>query len=163
MSRKKRYTEKLTEAEQTALKKGYKIGKSHRFRSRCQCILLSHQGYTCAQLAKMFNVHLITIYDWLNRWEKGGIEALHDTRGRGRKPILTLDNQEQVAKVQAAVERSPRNLKKVQAKVEQDLGVRFSKKTLQRFLKSLTDAGNASEEALQDDPMSSSINIKSGS
>lgn len=163
MSRKKRYIEKLTEAEQTALKKGYKIGKSHRFRSRCQSILLSHQGYTCDQLAKMFDVHLITIYDWLNRWEKGGINALHDTQGRGRKPILTLDNQEQVAKVQAALERSPRNLKKVQAEVEQHIGRPFSKKTLQRFLKSLVDDGSALEEVPPESPMNSSTNIKSSS
>lgn len=162
MSRKKRYIEKLTEAEQSALEKGYKMGKSHRFRSRCHSILLSHQGYTCQQLAAMFQVHLVTVYDWLNRWEQGGLNALHDTKGRGRKPILTLDNQEQVAQVQAAVDRSPRNLKKVQAEVEQHVGMRFSKKTLQRFLKSLAGDGSVSEEAPQENPMSSSTSIKSG-
>lgn len=161
MSRKKRYIEKLTEAEQTALSKGYKTGKSHRFRSRCQGILLSHQGYTCSQLATMFHVHLITIYDWLNRWEKGGIDALHDTKGRGRKPILTLDNQGQVAHVQAALGRSPRNLHKVQAEVEQYVGVHFSKKTLQRFLKSLAGDGSVLEKVPPESPMNNNTSIRS--
>ncbi|MFT6358806.1 MAG: hypothetical protein ACJAYJ_003033, partial [Saprospiraceae bacterium] len=41
MSRKNRFIEKLTEAQKSALEKGYRRGKSHLYRRKCHCILLS--------------------------------------------------------------------------------------------------------------------------
>ena len=44
MSRKNKYIEELTQEQKSSLKKGYQRGKSHIFRRKCQCILLSHEG-----------------------------------------------------------------------------------------------------------------------
>lgn len=148
MSRKKRYIENLTETEIKALEKGFKEGKSHRFRNRCKTILLSHQGYDTNQLREIFGVGLLSIYRWMDKWESGGIDALADKEGRGRKPILKLDKQDHVSKVEKAIEKSPKNLNKVLAQIKEELDVDLSKLTLKRFLKNLNEDGNDSEEVL---------------
>ena len=148
MSRRKRFIEKLTEEEISSLEQGYKKGKSHTYRCRCRCILLSHQGWECGQLASHFDTNLITIYSWLNRWENGGIEAMSDKSGRGRKPILDSSQNKHVEIVIDAVDKSPANLNKVLTKVKEELGASMSKRTLKRFLKNLNEDGSDSEEVL---------------
>lgn len=148
MSRKKRFIENLTETEVQALQKGFKTGKSHRFRNRCKAILLSSQGYETKQLCEIFEVSLLSIYRWMDKWESGGIEALADKKGRGRKPILQLDRKDHVSKVEQAIEKSPKNLNKVLAEIKEGLGVDLSKLTLKRFLKNLSADGNDSAEVL---------------
>ena len=135
MSRKNRYIEKLTLEDQELLKSGVKTGKNHRFRTRCQGILLSHQRYTVDELCDILDVKSAAVYKWFNRWESGGYEALKDQGGRGRKPILKVDKAEHISKVKEAVERSPKNLNKVLSEVQEELDVDLSKLTLKRFLK----------------------------
>lgn len=135
MSRKKRFIT-LTEVQKHSLEKGYKTGKSHLFRRKCHCILLSHEGKTVRELAELFEVSLLSIYTWLNRWESGGIEGLKLKPGRGRPAKLRTDNQKQVKIVKTLVENEPKNLNRVVGQVQSQLGVDVSKKTLQRFLKS---------------------------
>ena len=146
MSRKKRYIEKLTASEIQALEKGFKADNSYRFRNRCKAILLSHQGYDTNQLCEIFGVSLLSIYRWMDKWESGGIEALADKKGRGRKPILQLDKKDHVSKVEKAIEKSPKNLNKVLAQIKEELDVDLSKLTLKRFLKNLNEDGSDSEE-----------------
>ena len=81
MSRKKVYIENLTDAEIAHLEAGWKEGKSHDFRNRCQCILLSHQGYDAAQLSSIYAVTIYTIYDWIKKWKKDGIEGIKTKSG----------------------------------------------------------------------------------
>jgi transposase len=83
---------KLTEAELLTLQEGHKNGKQFQFRNRCQCLIFSHQGRTVSELAQFFEVSKITIYSWFDRWEESGIIGLIDKAGRGRKPILSLQN-----------------------------------------------------------------------
>ena len=147
MSRKKRFIENLTEEEISSLEQGYRNGNSHTYRCRCRCILLSHQGWECCELASHFDTNLVTIYSWLNRWEKGGITAMSDKPGRGRKPILDASQDKHVEIVIGAVDESPSNLNKVLTKVQEGLGAEMSKKTLKRFLKNLSEDGSGLEEA----------------
>lgn len=51
------------------LQKIYKESKHHQVRQRAQCILLSYQGYMTNELAHIFQVDRITIYNWFNAWE----------------------------------------------------------------------------------------------
>ena len=60
-------------------------GESYYWRVRCQCILLLYEGKSTKELAQIFNVKPSTIYDWVKRWHEGGVEALADSMGRGRK------------------------------------------------------------------------------
>ena len=148
MSRKKRYIENLTETDIETLQKGFKEGKSHRFRNRCKAILLSYQGYDTNQLCEIFEVGLLSIYRWMDKWENEGIAGLVDKKGRGRKPILTTEKKEHVQTVEQAIEKSPKNLNKVLVEIKEELGVDLSKLTLKRFLKNLNDDGSDFAEAL---------------
>jgi len=147
MSRKKRFIENLTELEISSLKQGYKKGKSHTYRSRCRAILLSHEGWECTDLAIHFETNLVTVYSWLNRWEEGGIEAMSDKKGRGRKPILDSSESKHVEIVIEAVDESPSNINKALSKIKKELGISMSKKTLKRFLKNLNEDGSDLEKA----------------
>ena len=148
MSRKKRYIEKLKNTEIQFLENGFKTGKSHTYRIRCKAILMSYEKWECSAIANFFDVHLITVYNWLDRWEEGGIENMMDKEGRGRKPILDLSKDNHVQIVTDAIEDSPSNIKKALSKIEQELDVSMSKKTLKRFLKNLSANGNDIEKVL---------------
>lgn len=148
MSRKKRYVENLTETDLQGLKVGFKTGKSHTYRCRCKAIIMSHEGWQCSAIADFFDVTLVTVYKWLDRWDKGGLENLADKDGRGRKPILDLSQNAHVELVTNAIEESPSNSKKALAQIEEELDISMSTKTLKRFLKNLSANGNDLEKAL---------------
>ncbi len=146
MSRKKRYVEKLTETEINKLKQGFKTGKSHTYRCRCKAILLSFERWQSSAIADFFDVSLITVYKWLDRWDEGGFANLADKEGRGRKSILDLSKPTHVTIVTNAIEESPSNIKKALAQIEEELDTAMSKKTLKRFLKNLNGDGNDLEK-----------------
>lgn len=146
MSRKNKYIEKLTQEQKSSLEKGYKSGKSHLYRRKCQCILLSNEGQTVKELSTLFGVSTTSIYIWYRRWESQGIKGLELKPGRGRPTKLNLEDAKQVKMVKDFVENEPQNLNRVKTELESKLGIKLSKKTLQRFLKNLNIDGNDSEE-----------------
>ncbi len=146
MGRKSKHIEKLTEEQKSSLKKGYTYGKSPLFRRKCQCILLSHSGQTPKELSQVFGVSIHSIREWLKRWERQGLEGLKLKPGRGRKPKLNTDQSKHVKTVKALIENEPKNLLRVTAQIQQELGIDVSKKTLKRFLKNLNTDGNVSVE-----------------
>ena len=136
---------KLTEAELATLQEGHKRGSQFQFRNRCQCLVFSHQGRTVPELAQFFEVNSVTIYSWFDRWESGGICALMNKPGRGRKPILSLQNPTHVKTVKRAVGKNPQSVKQVVAELETTLDTEMSVDTVKRFLKNLVSASAASE------------------
>ena len=142
MSRKKKYIEKLTVEQKNSLEKGYKQGKSHLFRRKCQCILMSHRGKSVKELSDFFSVSRISIYKWLRLWECSGIKGLELKPGRGRKPKLEQSNAKHVETIKTLIENEPKNLTRVVGQVQSELGIDLSKKTLKRFLKNLNTDGN---------------------
>lgn len=143
MSRKARYIKNLTEIDKRSLNNGYKSEKSFLFRRKCHCILLSYEKHTVKELSSFFKVTQHTVYEWLNLWDHSGIKALELKPGRGRKPKLDSQNAEQVDKIKSYIENDPKKLKGIISKIEKDLDIYLSKKTLKRFLKSLNSNGNA--------------------
>lgn len=137
MSRKKTIIEDLTDTDFTMLNEGWKNGKSHVFRNRCQCILMSHQGHDVKELSKMFSVRTRTIYTWLNNWRKIGIMGLITKPGQGRKPNISIDNKEHVKVLEKAAknaaEKGTNMLEEVVDKLEIKQGI--SQRTLRRALK----------------------------
>ncbi len=125
---------KLNEAEKITLQEGRKNGKTRLFQQRCDCLLLSSEGYEVKELARIFRVSEITVYGWFKRWQKSGIVGLRDKAGRGRKPILKAEDFPQV---KACVQANAQQLKVARQKLKEELGRQFSAKTLKRFLKSL--------------------------
>ena len=143
MSRKQRYVASLSEKEQASLIQGYKTGNSPVYQRRCHCILLSSRGYSVNDLAELFGVSTITVYDWFNRWESSGLAGMELRSGRGRKRKLDPDNAEHVKAVRVLVENEPQQLSRVVGKVKSELGIEVSRKTLKRFLKKLDSDGSA--------------------
>ncbi len=137
MSRRKRYIENLTAEQKQYLLEGYKNGRSHDFRLRCHCILLSAQGKSVPELKALFEISHLTVYNWFNRWELEGIEGLKVRSGRGRKRKLDIENEEHVKAVQRSLKRENRNLNQLKLDLESSLDFEISKVTIRRFLKKL--------------------------
>jgi len=126
----------LSAEARKSLEQGYKTGKSHGFRQRCQIILLKSEGRSSEEVATIVKCCEVVVNNWLTRFEKEGIEGLKTKAGRGRK--ATLNQARDVEAVKKAVRANRQRLKIAKAELEQDLGKEFSLRTLQRFLKSLT-------------------------
>lgn len=141
---------KLSEDDLKTLQNGQRYGKHFLFRDRCQCLILSNQGHTIPQLTKLFNVHRVTIYEWFNLWEEGGIEALRKKPGQGRRAKLSPANPQHVKRAQALVENERQNLKVVVAQLSEELDIKIHPDTLKRFLKNLAtlsaDSANVSKQ-----------------
>lgn len=136
---------KLTDVELKTLQEGHKNHLQFQFRNRCQCLLLSHQGMSVSQLAKLFEISEITVYSWFDRWEKKGLCALINKPGRGRKPILSLQNSAHLKCVKKAVQKNPQSVKAIVAELETALDTEMSTDTVKRFLKNLVSVGAALE------------------
>lgn len=135
---------KLSEPELKTLQEGHKNGSQFQFRHRCFCLILSGQGKTVRELAQFFEVSGITVYSWFDAWETSGIVGLMNRKGQGRKPILSLQNKEQVAQVKVLIAKNPQSVKSVVAELEPQLNVKMHPETLKRFLKNLVSASAAS-------------------
>lgn len=145
MKGKKRFV-KLTEAQKKELKEGHKLGKTASFRQRCHIILLSNQDYTIDQICPIVSVTRNTVIRWFDRYESSGIEGLHTKKGQGAPPILRLDNEVESQLVDDLIAEHAQNLNPILTQLETQLGKKMSKKTLQRFLKKKTIAGNDLDE-----------------
>ena len=123
----------LSVAEKEALEKGYRSGEKHTFRKRCQIILLKSEGLTNKKIGRIFSCHEMTIYSWVKRYEAEGISRLSTKEGSGRVPILRT--KEDLARVREKVSEHRQRIGLARAELEEELGKRFSEKTLRRFLK----------------------------
>ena len=133
-------------AEQRAeLEKGYRTGKSHTFRTRCQMILLKAEDRTSTEVGKIIDCCEVVVNNWLKRFEAEGIKGLETRAGRGRPPILSQQNPEHLQKVAAEIKEHPNSVKTVIAKLEEELGLEMSPDTLKRFLKKMVIASVGQE------------------
>ena len=134
MKGKKRFI-KLTKQERNWLEKGRKMGKKATFRQRCHYILLSDQGKEVQQIADIYQVSRQAITGWFDRFESGGISGLHTAKGKGRPPIIRIDNETEIKRIEELVEKNAQNLKPVLKAIEKEFGKTMSKQTLGRILK----------------------------
>ena len=125
----------LTAAQRAELEKGYRTGKSHCFRTRCQMVLLKSQRRTSIEVAEVLGCCEMVVNNWLARYEKEGIDGLATRAGRGRPPILSQQNPLHLQKVEAEIKRHPNSVKTVVALLEADLDLSMHPETLKRFLK----------------------------
>lgn len=123
----------LTEAERTALEKGFKFGKAHGFRQRCQMILLKEKKKSSREIAEQLGCCMVSVNHWVKRYQAEGIDGLHIKKGRGRPAILQTETDLQA--VRAAVAANRQRLRVAQDALQAELGKGFSTMTLKRFLK----------------------------
>ena len=117
---------------QSLLRRFHKFSKKHEVRQRAKCIILSHKGYSINQLVDIFEVHLNTIYNWLDNWEADGILSLYNLKGRGRKPKIDADN---ALYVKELIENNPKQIKKVVSAIKEQKDIVVSTRTIKRFIK----------------------------
>ncbi len=89
----KRYITALTENEQKALRQVVRTGTTHKERQRAQAILWSNQGKDMQTLIEWLQVDRDTLSSWFSRWQSGGIAALKDKPGSGRKRKITEEEE----------------------------------------------------------------------
>ena len=130
----------LEEGPRQELEAGYRLGKSHSFRQRCQVVLLKSEGRSSAEVGQIVKMNPVTVNKWLNRYEVAGIVGLKTKPGRGRKPLL--EPERDLEQVRQAVVQERQRLSQAKLLLEQQLGKDFSLKTLKRFLKKLSAATN---------------------
>jgi len=104
----------------------------HLSRKRAHALLLSHQGMTVPMICLIYNVCRQTVSTWFTKWNQKGICGLVDDSGRGRRPLLT-DNQKN--DVVNKVKKSPRSLKSVLSEIEAELDIVLSMDTLKLICK----------------------------
>jgi transposase len=129
-----RFTREVFPETQRLLQRLYRQSRHHQVRQRAHCILLRSQDYSIPQLMDIFSVSRKTLYNWFNNWEDQGVLGLYNRPGRGRKSTF---NQAQVEEIRAWVQQSPRQLKQVVEKVQDEWGIAVSTKTIKRVLKAV--------------------------
>ena len=80
----------------------------------------------------MYQVDYRSVSSWIDQWQTRGLVGLYDQPGAGRRPTLSLDEQQ---KVQQYLQDSPKDLKKVVHQLEQETQKRVSTKTIKRLIK----------------------------
>lgn len=134
-------TLQLNPQQRHELEDGYRNGSSHAFRKRCHLVLLKTEKRTSKEVGAIVGLNQVSVNNWLNRYEKEGINGLKTKPGRGRKPII--DPEKDAEKVRKAVEQERQRLSQAKHLLETELDKEFSLKTLKRFLKKTTAATNA--------------------
>lgn len=129
----------LTTLQREALEDGYRNGKTHSFRQRCQMVLLKSEQRTSLAVVGILGGCEMTVNNWLARYQEEGIEGLRTRAGRGRKAILQAADLEQVT---AAVKQSRQRISVTRAELAESLGKDFSHSSLKRFLKKTLAATN---------------------
>ncbi len=85
----KKLNYQLNENELKAVENAQKNGTSSPLRQRATGIRLLHLGKAPAEVAELLNVALATVYNWHERFRKGGIASLSDEPRSGRPPLAT--------------------------------------------------------------------------
>lgn len=135
----------LSDEQRAELERGYRSGKSHAFRQRCQMILLKSEDRTSLEVAGIMGCCEMVVNTWQQRFEKEGIEGLKTRPGRGRPPILSQQNPEHLRKVREEIKQHPNSVKTVVARLEEDLELVMHPETLKRFLKKMVTDSVAHE------------------
>ncbi len=126
----------LSDIQRKELENGYRNGKSHAFRQRCQMVLLKSEGRKSQEIADFLGFCQQAVNFWLHRYKREGIGGLLVKEGRGRRAILSP--KEDLESVKRAVQNHRQRISIAKAELESFLGKQFSQKTLERFFKNLT-------------------------
>ena len=76
----------LTETEKQDLRKLYRLTDKADLRTRCQMILLSAEGYSVAEIARLTFFEEDSVLYWFGRFEAESLPGLEDRPRSGRPP-----------------------------------------------------------------------------
>jgi transposase len=82
-----------------ALKTIVKTDTRHKSRKRAQAFLLNAQGVKIPEIAKIIDISQRTLYRWFDRFNTDNLNSIHELAGRGRKPLLNMQEHAQSVKI----------------------------------------------------------------
>jgi transposase len=140
----------LSNEQRRELEQGYQAGKSHAYRKRCHMMLLKSEGRSSAAVAEILGCCEVVVNSWMKRYQTEGINGLDTKPGRGRKAILNALTD--AATIREVVQANRQRLSIAKVELEEALEKQFSQKTLERHIKKVLVAINASENVLNTSP-----------
>jgi transposase len=105
------------------------------------CYFAEKSKRTSKDVGAIVGLHEVSVNSWLKRYKLIGIEGLKNKPGQGRKSIFNKEEHEEEGIKEVKKERQ--RLKKAKEQLEQDLGKKFSLRTLKRFFETLSASGSA--------------------
>lgn len=134
-------TPALTAEQRKELERGLHDGISHCFRQRCQSILLKADGRNSKDVGAITGLCAVSVNSWLKRYKTEGLSGLQTKPGRGRKTVLSLDQDKE--SILSAIKSNRQRLRTAKAQWEAESGRQVSDSTFKNFLKALADDINA--------------------
>ena len=101
-----------------------KYGSTKQERTRSHALLLLNNGKSKNEVANIISVTNKTVYNWIDEWNKRGINSLTRQKGDGRKPILTTQKHKEI--IQKNIGMYPHQPKKAYALTLKEIDVEFS-------------------------------------
>ncbi len=92
-----------------------------------------YKGWSVPQAAEEVGVSKVIGYEWLERWNKKGLDGLEPNYGGGRPPDLSLDEKEELKEILS--ERDDWSTKGVKHLIKEEFGVDYSERHVNRLLK----------------------------
>ena len=84
----------------------FSVNEDARFVRRLDIILLLCNKQSVSNIVDLFGINATTIQRWVRRLNKFGFEGLRDKPGRGRRSLLSEDDQ---AKLKKDIEKPPKD------------------------------------------------------
>ena len=117
----------------------YRTESNARLARRIQAVWLARQGLTCHAITGVTGAARRTIFGWMAKYNRGGVEELLDRPKSGRPCFLDADRQKQLAE---RIEAGPKdtdvvcvfNAAAIDHLVEQEFGVLYSLRGMQAML-----------------------------
>lgn len=106
-----------------------------RVKERLIFVRILYGGESVADASAMVGRTRITGYNWLHRWNQGGVEGLKPNFGGGRPSKLSGEEREELKRVLR--EGGPWRTREIKLLVEERFGVRYSLRHLRRILKAM--------------------------
>jgi len=107
-----RFVQPLSDRDKEQLGTTVREGNSYRVRRRAHAILLSAEGFTIDEIARIYQTDRDTVASTFTRWEKVGLAGLFDDDKSGRPPRLS---KAEAVEAIATLREDPRSIKKAQA------------------------------------------------
>ena len=125
----------LADNQRKELENGYRNGKSHAFRQRCQMVLLKSKGRKSQEIADFLGFCQQAVNFWLHRYQREGINGLLVKKGRGRPKILS--ESEDLQTVKEAVKRHRHRISIAKSELEAESRQRVFAKNFGAVFKKL--------------------------
>ena len=130
--RSKAISDTLYEQARANLKK---VGRGSKAGHQLQAII-SAKRYGITEVARIYDITRATLMNWIRRFEKESTEGLRIKPGRGPKPKMSSEIEEDV---RAIIKANPRiTIDQLRLKVMEKQGIKVGRSTIHRLMKKLS-------------------------